>query len=156
MAEKKETPDRLHEIIKGKKHNCLVAEKSLTLHKWTLRQGIRVSGKLIGMIQKFIPTGNMTDLLITDIGELTEKYEDDFVESLVVSIQKGNFETEEEALTWVEALSLEEAIELFVEVARLNVIPLARKVGSFGALLSAAKGPAEGSVNEQVQPVPTS
>lgn len=129
---KKEPKDRLEKALLEKTIECEVDGRKLTLHKWTLRQGIKVGAKVVGLIKELMPTGNVADLMTANVELAILDHEDDFVETLVASVQKGNFDTEEQAQEWVESLSPEDALELFTYVGKLNIRPLMERLSSLG------------------------
>ena len=126
-------PDRLEVAIGAKFHECEIDDKKLSLRKWTLRQSLRVTRKITGIIKDVMPTGNVVDVMSVDLEHLLEKYEDDFVEILVTSVQ-SNFESEKLASDWVEKLDIDDSLDLFILVGQLNLRPLLTRLGVFQLL----------------------
>lgn len=80
-----------------------------------------------------MPTGNVVDVMSVDLEHLLEKYEDDFVAILVTSVE-SNFESEQKASDWIEALDIDCALDLFILVGQLNLRPLLTRLGVFQLL----------------------
>ena len=129
MGKPSDDVDRLEQAISGKEVIFTLDDRKITMRKWTLRQSLRVAGKIANIIRQAMPTGNTADLLSADIEAIVEKHEDHFIYVLSVSVANGNFASEKDAQEWVESLSLEDALELFTYVGRLNLRPLMRKLG---------------------------
>lgn len=135
--DKRNEEDRLSEAILGKYVKATIAGRELTLQKWTLRQGIRLTGKIATIIRQAMPTGQAQDLLSADVEGLISDHEETFIEIMSVSLHRGNFESEQEAKQWlVDEVSLEDAIELFTHISRLNIRPLITRLASMRSLIS--------------------
>lgn len=116
--------DRLEKVLREKQIDIVIDERKLTLYKWSLRDGMKLSGRIVDLIKNAMPSGQPVDLLKADIEDILTKYGDDFVLILSVSVARGNFESLEEATEWVEELAIEDAIELFTHIGRMNLRPL--------------------------------
>lgn len=134
---KAEEEDPIAFIQNAKERKCEIAGKKLTLHKWTLRQSLKCSGKINTLIRKAIPTGNfdMGLLMAIDLDPVIEEHIDDFFFVLASSIQSNFDDSEEDAIAWLENLHLEEALELFVEVGQLNMVPLMKRLVELGSVV---------------------
>lgn len=133
---KKNAEDRLGKAILEKQITVTVAGRELTLKKWTLRQGIRMTGKIATVIRQAMPTGQPQDLLSADVEGLISDHEESFMEILAVSIMRGNFDSEEEAKKWLDdEVNLEDGLELFTHIGRLNIRPLIQKLASMRSVI---------------------
>lgn len=132
--------DPLEKIMSAKRLRLTIAGKELTICKWSLREGFRVSGKLVTLIRKALPNLSAADLLNVDLEPLIEEHFDDVMEILVVSIKRGNFETEDETREWLEGseseVTFEEVLDLGIQMGKLNLRPLMRKLESLGSVTS--------------------
>ncbi len=116
--------DRLEKALREKQIDITIDERKLTLRKWSLRDGMKLSAKVVDLIKDAMPSGKPEELMSADIATIIGKYEDDFVLILSVSAARGNFESLEKATEWVESLAVEDAIELFTHIGRMNLRPL--------------------------------
>jgi len=129
----KPKPDRLAVALEKKIVEQELAGMQLQIFKWNLKTSLLLSGKLGTIITKVI--GNlrgpdpMNALLQSDISELLLEHYDSIVEVLAETVLRGNFETLEEAKAWVEELGLDEALALFLVIAKQNLRPLVAAIG---------------------------
>ena len=121
---KKVVQDRMEKALREKQIDITIDERKLTLRKWSLRDGMKLSAKVVDLIKDAMPSGRPEDLLSANVTEIITKYEDDFVKILAVTVARGNFDTLEEAEEWVEDLALEDALELLTHISRMNLRPL--------------------------------
>ena len=133
VAKKREAQDRLEKAIREKTHECTIDGKTLVLQKWSLRQGMRLSAKIANVIREAMPTGNMADIMHMDVEKIVLDNEDNFIDIIVSSVEKcfsGDEVTRREAASeWVDGLALEDGIELFGAISRLNIRPLILRLG---------------------------
>lgn len=133
VQEKRASQDRLEKAISEKTKECTIDGRKLILRKWSLRQGMRLGAKIANVIQEAMPTGNMADLLHVNVEQVVTKNEDSFVDILVTSVEKcfsgEGDERRKAAEEWVDDLALEDGLELFGEIARLNIRPLILRLG---------------------------
>ncbi len=135
------TKDRLEKAVESKYLDVVIDDKKLRLQRWSIMQGLRVSKKLIVILQKATPLGiSLESLMLADLGGLLEKHEEDIYEILAVSVEKNNFESYDDALEWIQTLYFPDAIELMGYIVKLDIVPLAQKAGKMKDLLSGVPG----------------
>lgn len=139
---KTQPKDKLTSATLAKEKDVKVADRKLRLFKWSLRQSMRLGSKVADIIRKIMPTTDLANLMRADFSEVFTTHEDDIIQVLAESVERENFETTEEATEWVETLGLEEALELFVAIAELNLRPLILKVQTLASKLGVSVGAA--------------
>jgi hypothetical protein len=122
--------DLLREALEQKTESW----NGLKIHKWTLRQGITNSTELLNIARSLgSSAANIEQLLKTDIGEVIKSSGGDIIDRVVAilakTIERGNFETYQQAIDFIEGCSMDEVFDLFIVVLRMNVRPLAQKLG---------------------------
>ena len=136
--------DRLAQCVILKEIEVEIDGRTIRVIKWGLRQSLRLSARLVRIagdaIRKLdlpIPEKGkpvpdvklkLASLLQTDFATLMDAHIDDVVAILTETVQKGNFETMQEASAWVEELGAGDALQIFVAIAKQNIRPLVKAV----------------------------
>lgn len=124
--------DRLQKARAGRSKEVTVAGSTLNLHKWTLDQSLKHSA-LIWDILRVAVKDSRSDALkqLLEIGgeKLFSEYGSRLKEMLADTVSVGNFDSVEDASKWVAEITLEDSVQLMTEVWRMNLLPLARRLG---------------------------
>lgn len=160
VAKKKASQDRLEKAIREKTHECTIDGKDLVLQKWSLRQGMKLGAKIANVIREAMPTGNMADIMHMDVEKIVLENEDNFIDILESSVEKcfpgEESERREAASEWVESLALEDAIELFGAISRLNIRPLIARLGEISKEVIAGSSQSGKSADQKASQPQTS
>ncbi|KKN73351.1 hypothetical protein LCGC14_0401640 [marine sediment metagenome] len=160
VAKKKASQDRLEKAIRDKTKEITIDGRKLTLRKWSLRQGMKLGAKIASVIREAMPTGNVADIMHANVEQIVLDNEGNFIDVLVSSVERcfdGDGDGRRQAASdWVDDLALEDGLELFSEIARMNIRPLILKLGEMNKNLIPGLNQKDGSGKPEVSQPQTS
>lgn len=134
---KKESKDRLEEAVAKKVETHTIDGVSIQIHKWTLKQGLKHSARLFGVIMKATTSlGSFDKMLQEDLADLLSANEKGL--DLVIFVCADTLATHsgkdvEHFKKWIEELAPEHFLELLQIIVRMNVRPLVSKFSEIKA-----------------------
>lgn len=114
----------LTEAIRNKVVDVTIADKKLRLHKWTWRQSLNQGDKFIATIADVVKGKGASELLKKDVLKVVREHAETLAEILIDTVERGNFESRDEAAEWFDTLALDETVTLLGHVMKQNYIPL--------------------------------
>jgi 6-phosphogluconate dehydrogenase len=125
---KKDTvKDRLQEAMENRSQDLTFTDgKKLTVMKWPWRLGLTLSAKMLEAVRSWVVSKNLTEeaLMKLPFQDIVKQHSDTLGDVLAETVKPGNFNTKEDAIQFVEALSYDDFVKLVQLVMMQNFVPL--------------------------------
>jgi hypothetical protein len=138
--------DRLQKARLSRVTKVTIAGTELALHKWTLDQSLKHSAFLFDLLKlgiKDTRAVSVSELLKLDWKEIISKYGTQLKGIAAETVETGNFENMDEAVEWVNAIPIDEFMNLLMEIWKGNLLPLATNLGLVNKAIPSVPVPAE-------------
>ncbi len=124
--------DRLQAARRLRSSPFKIAGTELDLHKWNFDQTLTHAALLVDIVKliaKDTRIAAIQEMLKRDFVKIMLDYGDKLKTIVADTIATGNFESPEEAATWLKEIPNEDFILLLIEIFRRNFSPLAKALG---------------------------